>query len=160
MNIRGFKIINVYKPHPGWCYPLSSRVRGIGAWCTALQNSSNMSEKQGRTVATSTSFYLGNVFTIFHPCKNKFMILKQHKTTKQEKITLNGHSITAQAVTIDEFPSLASNYSLGRRFHYSVPVKHCGAPIFASGTHVDVRTDILPSCVYVSKQRLQLPVHE
>ena len=34
-----------------------------------------------------------------------------------------GHPITAQAATIDDFPSVASYYSLGRRLHYSVLVK-------------------------------------
>ena len=38
----------------------------------------------------------------------------------------SGHLITAQAATIDRFPSVASYYSLGRWFHYSVPVKHRG----------------------------------
>ena len=32
--------------------------------------------------------------------------------------------LTAQAATIDGFPSVASYYSLGRRLHHSVLVKH------------------------------------
>ena len=34
----------------------------------------------------------------------------------------SGHPITAQVATIDGFSSVASYYSLGRRFHYHVPV--------------------------------------
>ena len=34
------------------------------------------------------------------------------------------HPIPAQAATIDGYPSVASNYSLGGQLHYSVPVKH------------------------------------
>ena len=34
-----------------------------------------------------------------------------------------GLPIAAQVATIDGFPSLAPYYSLGRRLHYSVPVK-------------------------------------
>ena len=37
-----------------------------------------------------------------------------------------GYSITTQAAIMDGFPSVASYYSLGRRIHYSVPVKHGG----------------------------------
>ena len=37
-----------------------------------------------------------------------------------------GHPITAQAATKDGFPSVASYSSLGRRLHYSFPMKHGG----------------------------------
>ena len=46
----------------------------------------------------------------------------------------NGHPITAQAPLIDVFPSVASKYSLGRRLHYSVPVKH-GYNLFSLAIH-------------------------
>ena len=38
----------------------------------------------------------------------------------------SGHPFAALAATIYGFPSVVSYYSLGRRFHCSVPVKHGG----------------------------------
>ena len=38
----------------------------------------------------------------------------------------SGHPITTQVATVDGFNSVASYYSLDRRLHYSVPVKHEG----------------------------------
>ena len=44
----------------------------------------------------------------------------------------SGNPITTQVATIDEFPSVASYYSLDRWLHYSVAVKPGGESWFAS----------------------------
>ena len=52
----------------------------------------------------------------------------------------NGYPVTAQAATIDGFPSVASFYSLGRRLHYSVSVKNGGKSCWPSLTIESIRT--------------------
>ena len=93
-NVHTFLCLVTRQTMVGWCCLVPSE--GWERVANAPRSSSNVPENPGRSLSISTP-------------------LKRVGTW---------HPITAQVAPIDGFRSVASYYSLGRRLHYSVPVKH------------------------------------